>query len=119
MKLFNGPFFHFQVYLSDPVWPSLEFSFQTTENKSSFAYRCIFPNFDHFLQLRFVQLTTTYMCTLVFLINVLHVYLSWRNYSNQHGLIRNNMFIKFQGKFLPTLLFGTIIFRKFCKPIRF
>ena len=26
------------------------------------TYRCIFPNFDHFLQLRFVKLTTTYMC---------------------------------------------------------
>ena len=52
--------------ISKSIWvtqcgPSLEFSFQTTENKSSFAYRCIFPNFDHFLQLRFVKLTTTYM----------------------------------------------------------
>ena len=53
--------------------------------------------------------------TLVFLINVLHVYLFLRGFSFQHALIRNNTFINFQEIFLPTRLFGPInlnIFKK-------
>ena len=48
------------------------------------------------------------ICTLVFLINVLHVYLFLRGFSFQHALIRNNTFINFQEIFLPTRLFGPI-----------
>ena len=45
---------------------------------------------------------------LVFLINVLHVYLFLREFSIQHALIRNNTFINFQEIFLPTRFFKPI-----------
>ena len=50
--------------------------------------------------------------TLVFLINVLHVYLFLRYFSIQHALIRNNTFIYFQEIFLPTCLFSLFKMKK-------
>ena len=58
----------------------------------------------------FIKLLPSFhnMYTLVFLINVLHVYLFLREFSIQHALIRNNTFISFQEIFPQTCWFSLI-----------
>ena len=54
-----------------------------------------------------LDLLVYYVLTLVFLINVLHVYQFLATFSIQHALIRNNMFIKYWTFFLLARLFRT------------
>ena len=55
-----------------------------------------------------IMYRVTRVSTLVFLINVLHVYLFLREFSIQHALIRNNTFINFQEIILLTRSFKLI-----------